>query len=51
MSLRELGDRAGYAKSTLCEIEKGRFAPSAARMPSLASALGVGIEKLFEGVR
>lgn len=51
MTLRDLSKASGYARSTLCEIEKSKRLPSLYRLPRLANALKVSMGALFEGVR
>lgn len=50
MTLDQLGDLTGYTRSMLSQIELGQTVPDARRIPAIARAFGVSVERLFEGM-
>lgn len=47
-NLRELGEKAGLAASTLSDIENDKAMPSIKRLRNIAEALGVSLEELLK---
>jgi len=48
LTLKELGCRTGYAKSTLCNLEQGNVRPWAKIEAAVSNALGLPRELLFQ---
>lgn len=47
LTQRKLSEATGIPLDTLREYERGKYAPSAARLALLASTLGVSIDSLY----
>lgn len=49
LSQQDLAEKLGVDKSAVSHWENGESAPTAERIPAVASALGVSIDELFGG--
>ena len=48
LTQQQLADGAGIAKATVADLEQGRYAPSWPTVITLAKALGVDSQALFQ---
>ena len=47
LSQRELAEKVGVTRQTICLIEQGRYNPSLSVCLGIAKALGLTLDKLF----
>jgi len=47
LSQVELGKRVNEGKDVICHWEKGRYSPTASKLPLVARALGVTVDALL----